>query len=47
MAAAADWFDGGAWLPMLFVIVFVTVVASGLQYMWLWGRMAMATRRAR
>ena len=40
MARAASWFDPGAWLPAVFVLVFATVVASGLQYVWVWGRKA-------
>lgn len=42
MASAAGWIAAGTWLPMLFAIVFVTVVASGAQYIWLWGRKAFA-----
>lgn len=45
IANAAAWFDAASWLPALFVLVFVTVVASGLQYVWIWGWKA--TRDAR
>jgi cardiolipin synthase len=37
MANAAAWIDAGAWLPAVFVLVFATVVASGAQYVWIWG----------
>jgi cardiolipin synthase len=42
MAKAAGWIEAGAWMPTVFVIVFVTVIASGAQYVWLWGRKAYA-----
>ena len=45
MAAAAGWIDARAWLAPLFVVVFVTVVASGVQYVWIGSRMALAGRR--
>jgi cardiolipin synthase len=47
MAQAAGWIDARAWMPMLFAVVFVTVVASGVQYVWLGIRMAFFTRRGR
>ena len=47
MAAAANWIETGAWMPTLFLIVFTTVVASGTQYVWRWGRKAVIERRAR
>src|SRR6266436_2463088 len=40
MVAAAGWIDAAAWMPQLFVVVFITVMASGIQYVWCWGRMA-------
>ena len=40
MAKAAGWIESGAWIPTLFLIAFVTVIASGAQYVWLWGRKA-------
>lgn len=45
MAGAAEWFDASAWLPAVFAVVFVTVVASGAQYVWIWGRKAAASRQ--
>jgi cardiolipin synthase (CMP-forming) len=47
MAAAAGWVDAGAWMATVFMVVFATVVASGAQYVWLWGRKALSERRAR
>jgi cardiolipin synthase len=47
MASAAEWLDIGAWLPAVFLLVFATVLASGAQYVWVWGRKAvLASRRA-
>ncbi len=40
LAMAAGWLGAGAWLPPLLAIVLATVVASGMQYVWLWGRKA-------
>jgi cardiolipin synthase len=40
MAGAAAWIDGDGWLPAAFVLAFVLVVSSGLQYVWIWGRKA-------
>ena len=45
MGNAAGWIEAGAWLAPLFALVFVTVVASGFQYVWVWGWKA--TRDAR
>jgi len=47
MAAAANWIETRAWMPTVFLIVFITVIGSGAQYVWLWGRKAVAERRAR
>ena len=47
MAKGAEWIDTGAWLPVVFTIVFATVLASGLQYVWVWGRKAVQERRVR
>ena len=47
MAAAAGWMVTGSWLDVAFLVVFVTVVGSGTQYVWLWGRKALAERRPR
>ena len=45
MAAGAGWIETGVWMPTVFSIVFMTVVASGVQYVWLWGRKALTRRR--
>jgi cardiolipin synthase (CMP-forming) len=45
MATAAGWFSIGAWLPVVFTIVFATVIASGMQYVWVWGRKAVQESR--
>ena len=44
MAVGAGWIETGAWLELMFVVVLATVVASGVQYVWLWGRAAIASR---
>jgi len=43
LASAARWIDVDAWLPLLFRIVLVTVIASAVHYTWLWldGRLKM------
>lgn len=45
MASAAGWIEARAWLPVVFVLVFATVAASGLQYIWIWGRKALTDAR--
>ena len=45
LAAAAGWIPEGPWLDVLFVVVLASVVASGAQYVWLYGRAAMQVRR--
>ena len=45
MATAAGWIETGRWLPAVFVLVLVTVVTSGAQYVWVWGRKAALERR--
>ena len=45
MAAAAGWIETGGWMPTVFLVVFTTVVASGVQYVWVWGRKAIAGMR--
>jgi cardiolipin synthase len=45
LAQAAGLLDARAWLPPLFAVVFVTVIASGAQYVWAWGWKAAAARR--
>ncbi len=47
IADAAAMLDAGAMLPLLFALVFATVFASGVQYVWIWGRRALLMRRAR
>jgi cardiolipin synthase len=44
MASAAGWIDAAAWLPAVFMLVFATVLASGAQYVWVWGRKAVQSR---
>jgi cardiolipin synthase len=46
LAHVARFVDASAWLSPLFAIVFATVVLSGAQYVWVWGRKAVAARRA-
>ena len=41
LAGAAGAFDAGAARPVLFVLLTATVVASGAQYVWVWGRRAL------
>jgi cardiolipin synthase len=43
---AAGLVEMGAQLPALFAVVFATVVASGVQYVWIWGRRAALLGRA-
>ena len=45
MGTAAAWFDITEWLPVIFTITFATVLASGTQYVWVWGRKALHERR--
>jgi cardiolipin synthase len=33
-------------LPQLFVLLLVTIIASGVLYVWVWGRRALNARRA-
>jgi cardiolipin synthase len=47
MASAAAWVDAGAWLPVVFMVVFATVVASGAHYVWVWGWKAAHRHEAR
>ena len=44
MVDAADWVELDALLPLLFALAAVTVAASGLHYVWIWGRRALAQR---
>lgn len=45
MASAAGWVDAPGALQPLFALVFATVLASGLQYVWVWGRKALRESR--
>jgi cardiolipin synthase len=45
MAHAAGWIDVGTLFPPVFLFVLATVVASGAQYAWIWGRKAVLARR--
>jgi cardiolipin synthase len=47
MASAAHWIDAGDMLSFAFAITGASVVASGAQYVWLWGRKALRELRAR
>ena len=40
LSSAAGIFDASAARPMLFALLMVTIVASGGQYVWVWGRRA-------
>jgi cardiolipin synthase len=44
LAQAAELIDASAWLLPLFATVFATIVLSGAQYVWVWGRKAAAAR---
>lgn len=45
LASAARLVAAGDLLPVLFALVAVTVVASGVHYVWVWGRKAAMHRR--
>jgi len=45
MAVGAAWIERGAWLDAFFFVVLATVIASGAQYVWVWGRKALDARR--
>lgn len=45
MATAAGWIDARPALPAVFAVVFVTVAASAVQYMWIGARKAAQERR--
>lgn len=46
LADAAQAIEVTAWLPPLFVFVTATIVGSGVQYVWVWSRKALAARGA-
>jgi cardiolipin synthase len=45
IAAAAGMIDDREWLPALFAAVLVTIVTSGIHYIWIWGRRAWSASR--
>lgn len=45
--AAIGWIDSAPWLPAYLAVLVVTIVGSGAQYVWIWGRKARAHARAR
>ncbi|HKE38263.1 MAG TPA: CDP-alcohol phosphatidyltransferase family protein [Casimicrobiaceae bacterium] len=45
LVSAAHWIRLDAWLPLLFLIVLGTIIASTVQYAWLWTRGELALRR--
>jgi cardiolipin synthase len=47
IADAAALVDDRAMLPLLFAAVLLSVVTSGVQYVWIWGRRALTLTRAR
>ena len=46
MASAARWIETDRWLPAAFMLVLATVIASGGQYVWIWGWKAVRDSRA-
>ena len=42
---AAGLLDLSVWLPTLFIIVFITIVLSGIHYVWVWAWKAALVRR--
>jgi cardiolipin synthase len=45
LADGAGVIELSVWLPGLFALLLVTIVASGAQYVWVWGRRALLARR--
>ncbi len=45
MVDASGILDLAAWLPAAFAAVFLTIVLSGAQYVWVWSRKAASARR--
>ena len=45
LALGAGYFDEGAWLTLFLWVTSATVIASGTQYVYVWGRKAMQARR--
>jgi cardiolipin synthase len=46
LADATEAIQLTAWLPPLFALVACTIVASGVHYVWAWGRRAVRSKRA-
>lgn len=46
LAGLAGMLDVDAWLPAVFVVVFVIATVSGVQYVWIWGGKVLRERRA-
>lgn len=42
LGSAAEIFDASAAKPMLFALLMATIVASGVQYVWVWGSRAIS-----
>jgi cardiolipin synthase len=47
LALAAGLFGEGAWLRVLLYVTTATVLASGVQYVWVWGRKAAVERKGK
>ena len=47
LVSAAGWIRPGLWLTVLFVVVLASVLASWVQYAWLWGRGRLESRPGR
>ncbi len=47
MAGRAGWIDTVPWIAAAFAITGATVVGSGVQYVWIWGRKALRERASR
>ncbi|HVP08089.1 MAG TPA: CDP-alcohol phosphatidyltransferase family protein [Burkholderiales bacterium] len=45
LADGAGVIELSVWLPGLFALLLATIVASGAQYVWVWGRRALLARR--
>jgi cardiolipin synthase len=42
LGSAADIVNASAAMPVLFALLMATIVASGVQYVWVWGRRAIS-----
>ena len=47
MAGRAGWIDTVPWITAAFAITGATVVGSGVQYVWMWGRKALREHASR